>query len=377
MPIDLARLLLSIIAILGLMLLSLWVLSPFFSAIIWALMIVVTCWPLMLGLQRRLRGKRSLAVAVMTLAMLFVFIVPLVLAVETILDNVDVIRDFIRAAADFELGPAPAWLAQLPVVGTPAAELWNSLRDAGLASLVQRAAPYLAKGAQLIATQAGGFGLLLLHFLLTVVIAAVMFSQGEAGGQRVLALARRVGGQQAEDAVLLAAGAIRGVALGVVVTALAQTIGAGVGLYIAGVPFAGLLTALILILCIAQLGPGLVVIPAIVWLFWSGSTGWGTFLLVWSVPVMTMDNFLRPILIRRGADLPLLLIFAGVLGGLLSMGVVGLFVGPVALGVTWRLFEVWAGMREAPSAEGALAMPPATAGPPRDDGASTDSPASR
>jgi predicted PurR-regulated permease PerM len=179
-----------------------------------------------------------------------------------------------------------------------------------------------------------------------VVVAAVMFSQGEAGAQRVLALARRVGGEQGEDAVRLAAGAIRGVALGVVVTALAQTIAAGIGLYIASVPFAGLLTALILILCIAQLGPGLVLIPAIGWLFWSGDTGWAVFLLVWSVPVMTMDNLLRPILIRKGADLPLLLIFAGVIGGLLSMGMVGLFIGPVALGVTWRLFEAWSGVRE-------------------------------
>lgn len=348
MPLDLARLL-SIIAILGLMLLSLWVVSPFFSAITWSLMIVVTCWPLLLGLQRRLHGKRALAVAVMTLAMLLVFIVPLVLAIQTIVDNVGVIRDFIRAAADFELGPAPAWLAPLPLVGAPAADLWNSLREAGVSSLVQRAAPYLAKGAQVLAAQAGSFGLLLLHFLLTVVISAVMFSQGEAGAERVLALARRIGGQQGEEMVLLAAGAIRGVALGVVVTALAQTVAAGVGLYVAGVPFAGLLTALILILCIAQLGPSLVLIPATVWLFWSGSTGWAIFLLVWSVPVMTMDNFLRPLLIRRGADLPLLLIFTGVLGGLLSMGVVGLFVGPVVLGVTWRLFEVWAGVRELPA----------------------------
>jgi predicted PurR-regulated permease PerM len=346
MPLDLARLLLSIIAILGLMLLSLWVLSPFFSAIIWALMIVVTCWPLMIGLQRRLRDKRALAVTVMTIAMLLVFIVPLVLAIQTIVENIGVIAQFIRAAADFELGPAPAWLVQLPLVGAPAAELWNSLNAAGISTLVQRAAPYLAKGAQLLAEQAGSFGLLLVHFLLTVVIATVMFSQGEAGAERVLALARRVGGEQGEDAVRLAAGAIRGVALGVIVTALAQTIAAGIGLYIAGVPFAGLLTALILILCIAQIGAFLVLVPAVGWLFWSGNTGWAVFLLVWSVPVMTLDNVLRPVLIRKGADLPLLLIFAGVIGGLLSMGLVGLFIGPVALGVTWRLFEAWAGLRE-------------------------------
>jgi predicted PurR-regulated permease PerM len=352
MPIDLARLILSIIAILGLMLLSLWIVSPFFSAMIWALMVVVACWPLMLKLQQWLRGHRSLAVTVMTIAMLLVFIVPLVLAVETIVDNVDTITRFVRMAADFELPPAPAWVAQLPLVGERAAETWNGLRDAGISNLVQRAAPYLAKGAQVIAGQAGNLGLLVVHFLLTVVISGVMFSQGEAGAHRLLALARRVGGQQGEDMVRLAASAIRGVALGVVVTALLQTIAAGIGLYVAGIPFAGLLTALTLILCIAQIGAGLVMIPAVIWLFWSDSTAWGMFLAVWSVLVLMMDNFLRPYLIRKGADLPLLLIFAGVIGGLLSMGLVGLFVGPVVLGVTWRLFEAWAGAHE-PSA-GAL-----------------------
>jgi predicted PurR-regulated permease PerM len=346
MPIDLARLILSVIAICGLLLLSLWIVSPFFSAMIWALMVVVTCWPLMLTLQQWLRGRRALAVTVMTLAMLMVFIVPVVLAVDTIVDNIDTITDFTRRAAEFEVPPVPEWVAQLPLVGEKAAEMWNGLRDAGLASLVQRAAPYLAKVAQVIAAHAGGLGLLVIHFLLTVVIAAVMFSQGEAGARRVMALAHRVGGRQGEDAVRLAAGAIRGVALGVVVTALLQTIAAGIGLYVASIPFAGLLTALTLILCIAQIGAGLVMIPAVVWLFWSGATGWGSFLAVWTVLVLMMDNVVRPVLIRKGADLPLLLIFAGVIGGLLSMGMVGLFIGPVVLGVTWRLFEAWAGLHE-------------------------------
>jgi predicted PurR-regulated permease PerM len=343
MPIDLARLILSIIAIVGLLLLSLWIVSPFFTAIVWALMVVVACWPLLLQLQRRLRGLRSLAVAVMTLAMLLVFIVPLVLAINTIVDNLDTIARFVRDAATFELPAAPAWLASVPLFGAQAAEFWGSLREAGLAQLIQRAAPYLAKAAQALAAEAGSLGLLLVHFLLTVVIAAVMFSQGEAGAQRLLVLARRLGGQQGEDSVRLAASAIRGVALGVIVTALLQTIAAGIGLYIARIPFAGLLTALTLILCIAQIGAGLVLIPAVIWLFWTDQTGWGVFLAVWSVAVLTMDNFLRPFLIRKGADLPLLLIFAGVIGGLLSMGLVGLFVGPVVLGVTWRLFEAWAG----------------------------------
>jgi predicted PurR-regulated permease PerM len=115
----------------------------------------------------------------------------------------------------------------------------------------------------------------------------------------------------------------------------------GIGLVIAGVPLAALLTAVMFMLCIVQLGPTLVLAPATIWVFWSGSTGWGIFLLVWTVIVGTMDNFLRPWLIKRGADLPLLLIFAGVIGGLLGFGLVGIFVGPVLLAVSYTLINAW------------------------------------
>ena len=132
-------------------------------------------------------------------------------------------------------------------------------------------------------------------------------------------------------------------ALGVGITALVQSLLGGIGLAIAGVPFATILTALMFMLCIAQLGPTLVLAPAVVWLYWSGDTGWGTFLLVWTVIVGTMDNFLRPLLIKQGADLPLLLILAGVIGGLLAFGLVGIFVGPVVLAVAYTLLEAWLG----------------------------------
>jgi predicted PurR-regulated permease PerM len=126
-----------------------------------------------------------------------------------------------------------------------------------------------------------------------------------------------------------------------VVTALAQTIAAGLGLWIAGIPFAGLLTGVVLLLCIAQIGPIIVLAPAVIWLFYTGHTGWGVFLLVWTAIVGVMDNVLRPILIRKGADLPLLLIFAGVIGGLFAFGIIGLFVGPVTLAVTYTLLRDW------------------------------------
>ena len=150
--------------------------------------------------------------------------------------------------------------------------------------------------------------------------------------------------------VLLAGQSIRAVALGVVVTALAQTVLAGLGLFVTGVPFAGLLTAMILILCIAQLGPIIVLVPAVIWLYWTDQPLWGSVLLVWTLVVGTMDNVLRPVLIRRGADLPLLLIFGGVIGGLIAFGIVGLFVGPVVLAIAYTLLQQWINAADPPQA---------------------------
>jgi predicted PurR-regulated permease PerM len=134
---------------------------------------------------------------------------------------------------------------------------------------------------------------------------------------------------------------VRAVALGVIVTAIVQSVLSGIGLAVAGVPFATMLTGLVFVLCIAQIGPFLVMLPASIWLYMQGSHGWGIALFVWSIPVGLIDNVIRPILIKRGADLPLLLIFAGVIGGLLSLGIIGLFVGPVVLAVTYTLLRQW------------------------------------
>ena len=154
-------------------------------------------------------------------------------------------------------------------------------------------------------------------------------------------LGRRLAGDRGVSSIVLAGQAIRAVALGVGVTAILQTGLGGLGLVIAGVPFAAVLSALMLMLCIAQAGPSLVLFPAVAWMYWQGDHSWAIFLLVWSIVVVSMDNFVRPMLIRRGADLPLLLIFVGVIGGLLSFGLIGIFVGPVALAVTYTLAQAW------------------------------------
>ncbi len=339
---DLARTTFTVLFIGVLLAAVLWILAPFVGPAIWAAMVVVATWPVMLRVQALLWGRRGLAVLVMTLALLLLLVVPLTLAVVTIVGHADQLLEWARLAAAFHLPEAPPpWLANLPLVGGFLAGLWEQATSLGLRDLMGKVTPYAGNVTRWFVGQVGNVGFLLLQFLVTVVIAAVMYGTGEEAAALVRRFAGRLGGERGAAVVGLAAGAIRGVALGVGVTALVQAVLSGAGLAVAGVPFAGLLTAVTFMLCIAQLGPVLVLVPAVIWSFWSGQTGEGIALTVWTLIVANLDNVLRPMLIRMGADLPLLLIFAGVIGGLLSFGLVGIFVGPVVLAVAWTLLLAW------------------------------------
>ena len=172
-------------------------------------------------------------------------------------------------------------------------------------------------------------------------ISGVLYANGERAASAALAFARRLAGEAGPRVAVLSAQAIRAVALGIVVTALIQSAVGGLGLAVTGVPYPALLTAVMFLLGIAQIGPIPVLLGAVIWLYWRDEVLWGTVMVVWSLVAVSFDNFLRPLLIRRGADLPLLLIFAGVLGGLLAFGVIGLFIGPVVLAVTHTLLQAW------------------------------------
>ena len=338
---DLARTTLSVLFIGGLILGSLWILRPFLGAVIWATMVVVATWPLLHWLQRRLWGRRWLATTVMTSTLLLVFVVPLSLAIVTIVSESDRLIGWGKDLADLRISSPPEFIHKLPIVGAKVAAAWEQAVASGAEGLIARVAPYANDIVRWFVSEVGSLGFLIVQFLLTVVLAAVMYTGGEGAAATVRRFGRRLAGERGDNAVVLAGQAIRAVALGVGVTAIVQSVAGGIALAVAGVPFSGLLTALMFMLCIAQLGPTLVLIPAVIWTFWSGDTGWGIFLLLCTVVVGTMDNFLRPILIRRGADLPLLLILAGVIGGLLAFGLVGIFVGPVLLAVAYKLLGDW------------------------------------
>jgi len=338
---DLTRSTLAVLFIGALIAASFWVMRPFLPAITWAITLVVATWPLMLQVQHHAGNRRSLAVLVMTLALLLVLILPFWLAISTIVANLDEIADLARSVLSLRVPPPPGWLSQVPLVGAPVTQAWAQLTSAGVRELAPRLTPYAGEVSQWFASAIGSLGGTFLQFLLTVAIAAILYAGGEQAAATAVRFGRRLGGDRGEMAVVLAGQAIRGVALGVVVTAVAQSVLGGIGLAVVGVPFASLLTALMFMLCLAQVGPGLVLIPAVVWMYYSGDTVWATVLLAFSIVAMTMDNFVRPLLIRRGADLPLLLILFGVIGGLIAFGLLGIFVGPTVLAIAYTLLNAW------------------------------------
>jgi predicted PurR-regulated permease PerM len=218
---------------------------------------------------------------------------------------------------------------------------WRAVAAGGREALASAVRPYALSAATWAIGATGGIGKIVVHVLLTVILVAILYVHGEVAARGTLAFAYRLGGEPGQRTTQLAGQAVRSVALGVVVTALTQSLLAGVGLWVSGIPHPGLLTAIAFALGIAQIGPVPVLASAVLWLYWIGNAGWATALLVWSLPVAALDNFLRPILIRRGVQLPILLIIGGVIGGLISFGVVGLFVGPVILAATFTLAKDW------------------------------------
>jgi len=346
---DVTKVTLAVLFILSLVTGCFWILRPFLTGILWAVIIVIATWPLLLSLESRLRGRRWAAVTVMTLALVMVFVLPFSVAVLEIVNRSGDIVSWFGSLSAFTLPPPPEWVQRIPFSDPRLMARWQEFSALHPDELSSRLAPYASSVVGWFVAHTGSVGVMLLNFFLTVIIAPLIYAHGEKASSTMRRLASCLGGHRGEEAVLLAARAVRGVALGVVVTALVQSVLGGAGLLITGVPAALLLSGVMFILCVAQIGPSLVMIPAIIWLFWTGETLWGTVLIVWTTPVVLLDNFLRPALIRKGANLPLALIFAGVIGGLIAFGVVGLFIGPVILAVAFTLIQAWIG--EAPGVD--------------------------
>lgn len=338
-PRDVPQLMLSVLFLAIMIIACLWIIQPFVLGFAWAGTIVIATWPLFLRLQRLLFGRRSLAVLVMTLLLILLFVIPISMLVNSLVDGSGPVIHAITSG-DMTL-PDFAWLNDVPLVGEKLYTGWHNLLDMGGSAIMAKVRPYVGATTTWFVGQAAHIGRFMMHCVLMLLFSALLYWRGEQVARGIRHFASRLASQRGDAAVLLAAQAIRAVALGVVVTALVQAILGGIGLAISGVPYATLFTVVMILSCLIQLGPLPVLIPAIIWLYWSGDTTWGTVLLVWSCVVGTLDNVIRPVLIRMGADLPLVLILSGVIGGLIAFGMIGLFIGPVVLAVSWRLFDAW------------------------------------
>src|SRR5262249_28787131 len=318
-----------------------WIVRPFLVALTWATTIAVATWPLLLKAQSWLGGRRSIAVALMTTLLLMTLVVPLYLGITSIVSNAEEIAGWAQSLAKLSVPQPPAWVGTLPLIGAKLVARWQEFAAKSPDELAALVEPIAHKLALWFVGQVGGVGMLLVQFLLTAIIAAILYAKGETAARGAERFAPRLAGEEGAKAVSLAAQAVRAVALGVVVTAILQSALVAIGLAIAGVPFAAILTALTFMLAVAQVGAAPVLIGAVIWVYTVKGGGWGTVFLVWAIFCATFDNLLRPLLIKRGADLPLLLIFGGVVGGLIAFGIVGLFIGPVVLAVAYTLLMDW------------------------------------
>ena len=325
------------------------VLRPFLSALLWAVILTFSSWPAYRQLLSWVKGRRSLAALLMTLAITVVLLVPSVVIVLTLAGDV---KEFASASvAWFRQGPPapPEWIGRIPWVGGEILALWIEYAADSkqlLVALEQLVDPL--SSSLLAIGKALGQGVLELS--LSIFLAFFFFRDGAKLGDYSLAVAKRLAGEKGDHLLRdVAGGTIRGVVYGILGTAMAQGLLAWIGFTIAGVPAAVLLGLMTFLISVIPMGPPLIWIPASIWVFQNGSVGMGIFMLCWgALAVSSIDNFIRPLIISQGNKMPFILIFMGVLGGGLAFGLIGIFLGPTLLAVSFRLGEVWLAYRKNP-----------------------------
>lgn len=323
-------------------LLVLWcleIVKPFIVPVIWGIIIAVATYP---GYRRLLppSGERQgLAAALVVLLMLVLLIGPTIMLAETLVDGVQRLAGGLSDGR-LQIPPPPATVAEWPLIGQPLFEFWGQA-SLNLGSALNEVGPQLKAVGGWLLSAAGGVGFGILQFVFAIIIAGIFLANAQGGGEAAHAIATRLMGEQGWRYSDLARTTVRGVARGILGVALIQSILAGLGFLVIGLPAAGLLALLCLVLAVVQVGVGPIVIPAAIYVFATADTVPAVVFLVWSLFVMLLDNFLKPILLGRGAQVPMAVVFIGAIGGFLAHGIVGLFVGAVVLSLGFTLFRAW------------------------------------
>jgi predicted PurR-regulated permease PerM len=319
----------------------LWVMAPFISALLWGAILAYASWPLMRVLTRWLKGRESLAAGILTLCWMLLVVLPLVWLGFNLADHIRDAINFVRDVQVDGLPEAPGWLGSIPLVGERLLAMWNTIDQQG-AAFMASIKPYLGQVGNWLLARSAQVGSGLLELTLSLVFVFFFYRDGPRLEAFTLRLLQRLIGERAGYYLELVAATVQRVVNGVIGTAAAQALLALIGFLIAGVPGALVLGIFTFLLSLIPMGPPLVWIPAVAWLFWQGDYGYAIFLAIWGTFIISgVDNVLKPYLISRGGNLPLVVVLLGVFGGLLAFGFIGLFIGPTLLAVAYSLLSDW------------------------------------
>lgn len=315
------------------------IVRPFFIPIAWGVIIAVSAYPGYLKLRHLLGGRGGLAATTLAVLGLVLLMVPAVMLSGTLVDTA---QGLAKGLEDGTLAvpPPPPSVRDWPLVGERLSALWSQA-SVNLAATLAKIAPQLkAVGGWLLSTAAGaGFGLL--QFVVAIIIAGVFLANAEASGAFARALAARLAGERGADFAALAEATIRSVTRGILGVALIQSTLAGIGFMVMGIPGAGLWALLCLLLSTVQVGIFPITLPILVYVLATADTVPAVLFVIWSLFVGTLDNVLKPILLGRGVGVPMAVIFVGAIGGFITSGIIGLFVGAVVLVLGYKLFLAW------------------------------------
>jgi predicted PurR-regulated permease PerM len=318
---------------------SLTLIAPFIGVMIWAVILAVAIYPLYVWLRARFGGRGWLASLLITLVALALVLGPTAALVMSFAESIQSLASGLESGT-IRVPAPPDSVAGWPIVGEQLHRIWM-LASTNLESTLQTYGPRLLPAGNIALGKIAGLGISVLLFAVSVLIAAFLYGPGPRYAEDARHFARRISADRGAHFVDLAGATIRNISRGVIGVAVLQAIYAGIVLALFGVPGAGVIAFAVLLLCIVQIGPLLVVAPAIVWAWMTMDAGAAAGFTVALAPLLLIDNLLKPYLMARGLETPMLVIVIGVIGGTISYGLIGLFLGPVVLSVLYELMIAW------------------------------------
>jgi predicted PurR-regulated permease PerM len=317
----------------------LYIFKPFLNPVLWAIIIAVAVYPFYLRFESLLGGRKKLALSLFTMIALAILIIPTVMLGTSLVETVHGVTTGLGDGT-LQVPPPPDSVASWPLVGKKVHAAWGAAAD-NLVDAMKRYAPQLTTVAKWLLAAAAGAGVSVLQFIISILIAAALMANAQRTYQFSQAFAVRLVGERGATFAEIATATIRSVAQGVLGVAVIQSVLAGLGMLVVGVPGAGLWALLVLVLAVVQMPTLLVLGPIMIYVFSSTTTVPAVLFMIWSILVGMSDTFLKPMLLGRGVDLPMLVILIGAIGGMMTSGIVGLFVGAVVLALGYKLFVAW------------------------------------